>query len=427
MLGVAAAAGAVAAQAPSAPQKGPPWAPPDGAPLAVVRGLDGAGPVLTRLDAAVLEPRGKRLALGRSVTAWAYEPASRKLAVGSDMARLRFVDVEHMRMLAEVAVAERGRVSFLAWLWPNRVLVVYSLPGGAARVAWVDPDARRVIRQQSLSTLPRTYARGWNMVAGLLPTQRSIGGARIAIADAAGRLRVVGVPRIQVGYERSERGFRRVAPALALDPVGRSVYLVGARGIVARIELSSLAVSYHSAAGRRALAATLVPAAQTKEVEGSDLRGLWLGNHTLAVTGSTSHVSRTAGGPRQTIAPVGLRLIDTRTWAQRMLDPRASGFAANGSTLLAFGLGAEWGSGKTTYHGMGVAAFGLDGTSRFAALGEDVIWSLQAGSTHAYAWRLGANSSRRVAVVDLESGELARDLVLAHQTRLLLPESSSGY
>jgi hypothetical protein len=431
VLAVVAVAGAVA-QAPTnaaeslAPNKGRPGAPPSGPPLGVVR--TSAGPQLSRLDPLTLEPVGSKADLGRSVTTWAFMPGGGRLVVGSDRAVVRFVDVSEMRVLGDVALAEQGRVTMLAWLWPKYVIAVYARRGHAAEVAWIDPVARRVVQRRALDVMPWTLAQGWNEVALLLAPLRSIGGARVAIADDKWRLRIVRVSRIEIGSDVPLRlrrdGFRRIAPGLALDPTLRRVYVAGTGGITAEIELSSLAVSYHSHEHRRTISAAT---ARTKTIEGADLRATWVTNGVIAVSGTRYTVTRNGTHTRQTSAPAGLQLLDTRRWTQRMLDERASGFTLAGDTILAVGLRASSGGEAWTYSGMGVAAFGVDGTRRFGILEDDAFWSVQATATHAYARRYATSSPSHIAVVDLRSATVEQDLVATQTPRLLLGEPPYVY
>ncbi len=429
---VVAVAAAIEAPAPAVrpftAQKGPTWY--AGPPIGLVWNLAGPGPVLARLDPETLEPTEPRLAIGRSVSTWSYDPTRRWLAVSSGP-ELRFVDTDRLRVVGQVRLEKKWtRVSFLAWLYPDRFVAVYARPRGA-EVGWVDPVSHQVLERRHLDAMPWKVASGGGTAVALLPPPRTvIGGARLAIARRDGRLHIVSVTRIQIGWEQADdrdRGiFHRVSPGLAVSSAGERAYLVGGAGVVAEVDLHSLAVSYHSPQSLRSLPSRigswLVPAAQAKGLEGPDLRAQWLGNGIVAVAGTRSHLLRRG----QIIEPVGLRLVDTRRWTLRTLENRATGFALAGDTLLAFGVRSEWSNGTLALEGMGISAFGPDGSTRFKTLPNEPFSYVQVGQNRAYAWRLGPGPSWRVVVVDVANGTVEQELTLTHPTRLILGDPTNG-
>jgi hypothetical protein len=56
----------------------------------------------------------------------------------------------------------------------------------------------------------------------------------------------------------------------------------------------------------------------------------WLGDGLIAVSGSDAAIV----GYDQADTPAGLRILDTRTWTERVIDPKADDFTLAGSTLL---------------------------------------------------------------------------------------------
>src|SRR5205823_379219 len=135
---------------------------------------------------------------------------------------------------------------------------------------------------------------------------------------------------------------------------------------------------------------------------------------TLAVAGQRYASSAAAnGGERVSETPLGLRLIDVRTWSERMLDRGATAMATVPGGLLAYGTTSSWGGeGAASLTGIGVAAYGMDGSARFRALaGRPVGW-VQTTPDRAYAWLGEVNGRLHVAVVDLPNGSVQSELDL---------------
>jgi hypothetical protein len=437
LLLVVAAVASIRATAPAvgtfAPQKGPATIP--GPPLAIVWQLHGRDAVLTRLDPSTLAPAGRRVVLGRSVSRWAYDPTRSWLAFAINGVTVRFVDADGMRVLGDVRAARNGaRLNFLTWLFPNRFLAV-SWSSARAELVWIDATKRRVVARGELDTLPWNVVGGGSMAVALLaPPQAAIAGARLAVVGGDGSVRVVRVPRIQIGFafpDRRDRGYvRRVSPGLAVTPGGERAFLVGGAGVVAEVDLHTLAVSYHSPQRARSFASRigswLVPAAQAKGADGPWMHARWLGNGVIAVTGARYHLVRPESrGLRQIVEPAGLRLIDTRRWTQRTLDERAGGFTLAGDTIIAYGVRSEWVGTQPTLEGMGVAAYGPDGAKRFEALAGEPIGLVQASSGRGYAWRSEPGSQRKVVVIGVADGQVEGEVTLEHPTWLLLESDGS--
>ena len=106
----------------------------------------------------------------------------------------------------------------------------------------------------------------------------------------------------------------------------------------------------------RRLAHWLVPPAQAKLAAGTWRAACWLGGGSLAVWGTDARVTGvTPAELRSDLGPSGLKLVDTRTWTVRTLDPEATGARWQAGRLLAFGsiwdgeAQQERGSGLTLY------------------------------------------------------------------------------
>ena len=118
--------------------------------------------------------------------------------------------------------------------------------------------------------------------------------------------------------------------------------MVAADAAVAEVDLASLEVAYHQlrqpAPRCWRLAHWLVPPAEAKQVVGSWRGACWLGGGLLAVSGADSRVvGDTVAEQRVERRPSGLKLVDTRSWTVRPLDPAATGVSWRAGRLLSVG------------------------------------------------------------------------------------------
>jgi hypothetical protein len=348
--------------------------------------------VLARLDAASLDVTGESVSigrqtigLGRSAFTWAFTPDVSKLAIGGRLlGGVRFVDLREMRVVGRMTRAFEP----LAWLTPRRLLAAEqaNLDTGPNTLLVVDPVAGRVVARRALGATIFRTERTTDRLVLLLGTSGRIGRARVAAADARGRVRKVTLGRIQAGCVGDPRthSVRCKSPGLAVDSVARRAFVVGAR-LVAVIDVRTMAVRYQDVGA--AVADLSLPS--------SARFARWLGDGLLAVAGSDS-----TPGDRPTIRPAGLRVIDTQTWTALVIDEGATYFAVANGSVLAFGIG----------RGIGLRAYALDGRLRFHVLGDEPISWVQAGGGYAYVYR---GQEHNVAIVDLDSGtirESARSL-----------------
>jgi hypothetical protein len=379
---------------------------------------------LTRLDPATLEPVGTRLKL-KDVGAWGFSPRRDVLALGASRSPLvRFVDLRSLEPFDSISLGRGGAVERIDWLSATSMVVLYSDPAGA-RIAWVDPTRGRVVKRARLVADPYQAVSGGGRLVALLPPRKGIGAARLAVLGAGGRIRSVRLPQIRIGASRpgADMILRRISPGLALDPAGAHAYVVGTDGVVADVDLRSLAVANHLLARPRSLArlaAWIEPAAEAKAIDGPSLNARWLGDGFIAVAGTSYRATARRGAETQSATPLGLRVVDIRSWTQRTIDASATGFAIADHALLAYGVRSEFGAGVRTVSGMGVAAYGPDGSMRFRLLPTMPISYLQVNGSRAYGWVLDAANAWHLVVVDVAAGAVERELTLAHPTRLLL-------
>jgi hypothetical protein len=378
---------------------------------------------------------GRKVQLGGHFGSWAFSNGRRFLALGScegPGARtpgIRFVDAHRMRVQGDLPLSpyRRGCASALTWLRPERLVAVVSTgTASASEVVVVNTRARRVLRRSPLPSAPTAVGRSSEDLVLLFSSFGEFAPARLAVVDSEGTVRMRGIERILAGTvvdaTSTEYRARTIQPGLAIDPDGRRAFVVPASGPVAEVDLVTLDVSYHeldppSLLGR--LLRWLTPAAQAKVMEGPVREARWLGDGMLAVSGTDYSVEApTSGAERFLQAPAGVRLIDTRSWTSRVLEPEASGFAVGAGLVVA--QGGRWDSEEDRGYGPGLRAFGLDGRERWRLHAGEYRWMDTAGSV-GYVRIAGDNAD----VVDLASGAVVSRVAREPFAQLLAGQSSS--
>jgi hypothetical protein len=428
VLTVSAAVSAIAASASSrAPAVAVPQAakaPAKGVPLlAVVPGQ--RGPVLGRADKRALwiARRSPRLRIFNQLTAWAYAPDGSELAIATEsqagesdpVPTVQFIQPSHVQRLGTTRLAD-GHVAAMAW-GVNRLNLVamrWCCPASFDAVG-IDVGLRKVVHRQRISRAVVQIGRAGGTIVVLTAPETGIGVATLVLIAADGVVRTATLSQIVAGTDLPNEGespdpakMRQNIPALAVDPDGGNAFVVPASGQVARVSLSTLAVSYHSVAEPISLLGRLhdwvEPKAVAKGLTGPRRTAQWLGNGVLAVTGGDEAVTIDgANQMRISWTPAGLRLIDTSTWGSKLIDRGADSFTVERDSLLA--TGSTWTTGGEQ-RGMGLAAYGFDGARRLAVLpGRSVAVALV---FHGRAF-VGLGDRYRTKVVDLASGKLLKD------------------
>lgn len=349
---------------------------------------------------------------------WDYEfsPNGRLLAVGDEArSRILLFDVRRWRSLGSVRLPSPhpggyGGAGNMVWVEPRRLLVMAGPPFTSQTPVVVDPLRRRVVR--------RIGWRGWAMTTGetndglvLLAPPRvrrgrpRLGQARLVQVRVDGRVRSVRLDRIEAGEGQGNGGRgRAVYPGLAVDRGGDRAFAIAAdRGLVAEVDLGTGRVAYHRLVEGPAIA-------KGGPSESFSRSARWLGGHTLAVTGEHRLVGERPRRARE--VPYGLRLVDTRDWTIRTVDPDAQTFDVAGGLLLARRWYVE--SGRTP---MGVAAYDFDGNARWRRFSGSNVLTWAPGGGRVYL-EVGDHGERRTHVVDLATGSSIR--VLPHKQYNLL-------
>jgi hypothetical protein len=365
--------------------------------------VDGATLRLTRRPAVRLGFAG----------AWSYSPDGGALAVaartyenGADV--VRFVDPARLRATGR-GIPLDGNARFLSWTAPDRIVaLVNRCCSDESTLVRIDTAARRVVGQERLDGAVVAGACGGDALVLLLGPSGRVGPARLLVAGADGSQTIPLDVTAGMHWDESTNpplGTQRV-PALTVDAQGRRAFVVTPELRVAEIDLRTLAVSYHQLTRSDslfgALGGWLVPAAAAKGMNGPAREARWLGDGQLALTGSDWSATITSqGGETMSVRPAGLDIVDTTSWSVHRLDPGASyAWVADGLLLAT---GAAW-SEDGQHHsadGIGLTAYGADGTKRFQLFGGREAWLSQAYAGRAY---VGMPNESRLRVVDLASG-----------------------
>lgn len=316
---------------------------------------------LLRVDALTLRPvRGPSVVLGHPGRPWTLSPNGRLLAGATDSG-IRIADVKALRRVGDVRTGARPLA--LAWIAP-RTLVGFDARG----VFTADPLTRRTIAREAVAGELHATAQTTNALVLLLAPKSGTDAARVVVVGTDARPRIVALERIRLTSMTVGADVATVYSAgLAVDGAGERAFVVAADAPVAEIALGSAAPTYHELQ----VPVLRRPAVRAKVRTGPWRRARWLGNGLIAVSGwdyGTCFLTCEQLGAH---APAGLKLIDTRDWSVRMVDPGASTFAVAGGVLLAHG--THWVSGSNEVAGMGMTAYDLQGRELFHLFGDERV------------------------------------------------------
>src|SRR3954468_4406895 len=257
-----AAAGASHAPAVEVPHVAAKPAKGEGALLVVVPGA--RGPVLGRADkrAVWIARRSPRLRIFNPVAAWAYSPDRTRLAlvtqaqqgVDDPAATLQVVEPATLTRSTRLQVGT-GYVAGIA-VGSSRTTVALerSCCPSSIEIVGVDSARGRVVARQRLDASVVAVARSGSALVLLTAPPAGIGTAEIVVAAEDGSVRSRALDGITAGLSlNGEESFdpakmRQERPGLAVDAANDVAYVVPGSGSVARIDLASLAVSYHAPA-----------------------------------------------------------------------------------------------------------------------------------------------------------------------------------
>jgi len=376
---------------------------------------------LVGVDPNTLRPlRANAVQLGL-VSSWSFSPDRSRLVVATGRQvgecpqySLRFFDARTMRPSTKLPIGGGG-IAALVWLRFDRLLALrYGCEASGFSLAVVDPVAGRTLKIEPIEgEVFRVAATATELVA-LVAARDAIAPLQLLVFDMDGVVRARTLEAIRAGTQRGSEDVESYAwPGLAVD--GQRAFVVPAGGLVAEVDLATLASTYRTLAGR-ALSARL------KAGEGWSRRGVWLGDGLLAVSGKDDEVfSRPEGGLNMRDRPAGVFVIDTRSWKVRMLDPDGDSFVRADRLLYVTRIG--WDSSTRKVTAMGVAAYDLDGGQRFHVVPHAVADLALVYRGRAYV-RLG-NQGGRYLVVDIASGRVVG--TRTSRVPLLLREQASAF
>jgi hypothetical protein len=333
-----------------------------------------------------------------------FSPDRSRVALGRDgRASVRIVDVRRMRRLGDVDLG-RGSVELTRWPSARRLVVVLAV-GGDVQVATVDPVALRRLETHTVPGMTiRTHADADADVVLLLGPSNDIGPARLAVVGQSG-VRLVTLDRIRAGVRRSGQSAPPIydfrTPGLAVDPTGRRAYVIGEGEPVAVVDLVTLTVEYRALPPARQIDAVV------KNSNGSYQRAVWVGGGRIALAGYDENAAAGANGKLDNEAePVGLRILDTRTWTGPILDDRAATVVTAGGLLFSL-IGSP-------FQPSAFRAYEPGGRRRFSIEKERPISVMRTTRGLVYLWCQG----RRIVIVDASSGRVLNRT----QTRVLVLE-----
>jgi hypothetical protein len=386
--------------------------------LGLVEGKESA--TLVRVDPNTLRPlRANAMQLG-FVSSWSFSPDRSRLVVATGgwqfrecpQYSLRFFNARTMRPSTKLPTGDGG-IAALAWLRFDRLLALrYGCGASGFSLAVVDPVAGHVLKIEPIEgEVFRVAATATELVA-LVASRDVIAPSRLLVFDMDGVVRARTLEAIPAGTQRGSDDVESYAwPGLAVD--GQRAFVVPAGGLVAEVDLATLALTYRTRGGRGL-------SARLKAGEGWSRRALWLGDGLLAVSGKDDEVfGRAEGGLNMRDRPAGVFLIDTRSWNVRMVDPEGDSFVRADRLLCVTRIG--WDSSTRKVTAMGVAAYDLEGGKRFHVVPHSVAELDLVYRGRAY---VGLNGQKfRYLVVDVASGRVVGTRT-SRLPRLLLEQAS---
>jgi hypothetical protein len=370
-----------------------------GRPVYAITNAGTDGRVFTRRDPATLARMGPSARLNSSSAAAAFSPDGSLLAFvewAGPRPSLRVLNLSRMRWGAQVQLGLATGTVIVRWLNSRRVLVFAEQPDGL-RVLVLDTIGNRLSIAKRipghLSDRPQV-AVGRTRAAVLIRAVQKIGPVRIAVVPSAGSARIVTLKQIHEGA--IDREIYR--PSLVADPTADQAYVVGGiRDPVAAINLRTLSVSY-----RRPLAS-----ADASDVAGAERMTVWLDGGRFAVAGWDD------GAPGSDSRLLGLRVVNTRSWRARTLDPDTDYVCVAGHSLVG-------------HHPDGtLVVFGFDGTRRLELTPPDApAFPLPVASNDRYLYLPDPGAGALVA--DLVSRRLIGRLPIQGLDELLSPTNTLG-
>jgi hypothetical protein len=355
------------------------------------------------LNALTLKPVSRSVPLGIDGAYLGRSPGRgmrAAIATGRSGDRVVFVDLARMKREGSVDLPCRigGPV-----VWDDASRLLFACGGAASSILVVNPVTQKLRARKVLPGSLISVRSAGGMLAALLAPLSGIGPARLAVADDLGNVHVVALPGIRAGTEvldpQTSR-FRTESPALALDPSGRRAVVIPSAGPLVEVDLARLDVRSHALG-------VLTPAVARKEVEGTTRQAVWTWWDTIAVGGADA-----AFGRPEFWRPVGVTLIDAKTWTSTSLDTAAPSISSNGMSV--FSWGATWDGDTRRSIGIGLTAYDGDGKKLFHLFGDEPVSLAAIAGSYAYV----SPDLVHFRIVDTQAGEVLHTVRTARPTSL---------
>jgi hypothetical protein len=366
-----------------------------GQALYAVTETGAGGRVLTELDPATLSSLETSARLSSSSEPAAFSHDASRLAfvqLGATPS-IRILQLPRMHWQAEVPLGLATGTVLVRWLTSSRLLALAEQPDGL-RALVVDARKDRVVHTTRIPghlTDRQLVDVGRARAAVLLRARQTLGPARVAVVSASGSARIVTLERIREGA--SGRNIYR--PSLVADASSDRAYVVGAIGEpAAAIDLRTFARSYHRPFGSGSAAG----------FSGAERMTVWLGRHRFAVAGWDD-----APGAESRL--LGLRVVDTRSWRARTLDPETDLLCVAGHSIVAHRLDGT------------LVVLGFDGTRRMVLGLADAGLPTHSVSNDRYLY---LPSGDETLVVDLTAGRVIGRRAVEGLQELLSPTYTLG-
>lgn len=290
----------------------------------------------------------KPIALGYYQPEQLPAPNGRMVAFGGEV-ELKIVDLVHRRAYVP-RIGDGCSATPLLWKRQHRLILTLWC-GGAhdstrSEVLVLDPIRRQFIGRREIGLASSETAHGQvvllttpplgdRVVPGTGIREELEGPARFLRVRADGHVDEIRLP-IRMGSANS-RTFNRGA-AFVLDAKRRHAFVIGEGEGCARVDLRTLRVEWHRLPHgfdpQPRLASKPHPhQGTTNPSRDLDRGAVWLGDGKIGVTGEDTW---SPGGFDRT-APAGLKILDTRRWTVRMIDPLVSMVEVVRGRLLATG------------------------------------------------------------------------------------------
>jgi hypothetical protein len=347
---------------------------------------------LLHVDARTLAPVDDRtvvLQTGSGVVSLSPDGTRVALANGGDVT---LVDTVHMEKVGTLRITSAAEITQLVWPTAGRLFAL-----AANEIVVVDPTDRSVVARVPVTGGNSTVVPLPEGIAYLAWSYSGINPSRIVLVRLDGSTRSVTVDRIRAGIRWHRVRGVQVAeisqPGLTADPARGIAYLVGARNLLAEIDLSTLSVTYHTLAPTSSRRLARVE----KLLNGPTRFARWLGDGRLAIAGTNASTKVLKNkSVQETWTPTGVAVVDLHSWRSQVIDPAADWFILGDGALV-------------TSTARVVRGFGLDGTPRFATTVDDNVGYVTTFAGYAYV--IGAQQD---TVLDLASGTIVATVPNPH-------------